>query len=413
MGCDMRKTILGLAAAGFGLASCGGSDVEEYQEGPFSEDAQAGGEAYADVELGDAEPEETAAASNKKRAQSKPTGVLPAGSIRVQRADVMDRNGFEKPMVATTVLIPVGWKAQGGIVWNAQETCGAGYNVNFRADAPDGASALHFFPMQRWEWNQMGAPSMPGCPMSQIGNVRQFLESTVQQARPGASVLEFNRRNDIEKQFAQLNQTTPMPMGEMRSWVEAGELLIAYDEGGVKMNEIVVATVTFNLNIMNPSYGMPGSEMMSAASFPGFAMKAPEGKLDRRIAEMLRSSNRDNPQWTARINQHNAKITSINVQGARDRARITAQAGEEIRQIQRESWDNYNESFDRNARETSEMIRGVETYDDPYHGGTVELDHTYDHAWQLNDGTYVLTDDASFNPYAVFGQDGQELRPTQ
>jgi len=79
--------------------------------------------------------------------------------------------------------------------------------------------------------------------------------------------------------------------------------------------------------------------------------------------------------------------------------------------MQADSWRIYNESSDRLSRERSEAIRGVETYNDPYYGGSVQLDSSYNHAWQLNDGTYVLTDDPSFNPYRVFGQDGQQLRP--
>ena len=47
---------------------------------------------------------------------------------------------------------------------------------------------------------------------------------------------------------------------------------------------------------------------------------------------------------------------------------------------------------------------------DPYRGGTVQLDNTYEHAWQLNDGTYVLTNDHMFNPVKSTGQFGEELK---
>ncbi|MGB5254107.1 MAG: hypothetical protein WBN68_15465 [Sedimenticolaceae bacterium] len=57
--------------------------------------------------------------------------------------------------------------------------------------------------------------------------------------------------------------------------------------------------------------------------------------------------------------------------------------------MQADTWRLYNESSDYLARERSEAIRGVETYNDPYYGGDVELDNTYNNAWQLNDGTYI------------------------
>ncbi|MGB5493945.1 MAG: hypothetical protein WBM97_05655 [Sedimenticolaceae bacterium] len=57
--------------------------------------------------------------------------------------------------------------------------------------------------------------------------------------------------------------------------------------------------------------------------------------------------------------------------------------------MQADTWRLYNESSDYLARERSEAIRGVETYNDPYYGRNVELDNTYNNAWQLNDGTYI------------------------
>ena len=78
-----------------------------------------------------------------------------------------------------------------------------------------------------------------------------------------------------------------------------------------------------------------------------------------------------------------------------------------------QTWRSGNESSDRMQRESTEAIMGVETYNDPYYGGTVQLDHTYDNAWQLNDGSYVLTNDAMFEPYRDLGVDGQRLEAAQ
>ena len=63
---------------------------------------------------------------------------------------------------------------------------------------------------------------------------------------------------------------------------------------------------------------------------------------------------------------------------------------------------------DRRAREFGELIRGVETYNDTNApGGTVQLSSMYNNAWRLNDGSYVLTNDSSFQPYRDLGVDGQ------
>ena len=342
------------------------------------------------------------------------TGHLPEGSVRLQRVQVMDRQGFDKPMVATTVLVPVGWQTQGGVVWGHQPQCSSsGYTMDFQAYSRDGLFGVHVFPGEQWQWsNQAGTPSTAGCPTLQITSIRQYLEAMTARARPGAQILDFRARPDIAQPLKQLEQYTPMPLGDMRTWVEAAEVLIGYQHEGRAMRETVAAAAVFSLMRMQGMAGMPSSEFLTGVTLPGFAMRAPDGELDFRLAELIRRSGQPNPQWQARIAQHNAKIASINLKGAQQRSQIIAQTGEEIRQMQADSWRKQSQSFDYLSRESSEAIRGVETYDDPYHGGTVQLDNSYRHAWQLNDGTYVLTDDTSFDPYAVLGQDGQQLRPS-
>jgi hypothetical protein len=44
-------------------------------------------------------------------------------------------------------------------------------------------------------------------------------------------------------------------------------------------------------------------------------------------------------------------------------------------------------------------------------GKAVDLDMNYKHAWQLDDGSIVQTNDALFNPMQTFGKTGTELDP--
>lgn len=342
-----------------------------------------------------------------------PGFIQARGVNHVQRIDIIDRNGFEKPLVATSVLIPAGWRTEGGIVWSTHSTCGRGYNIDFQAVSADGFSGLHIFPMQQWHWSSTGMPSGTFCPSLQITSIKQYIDSMIQQDRPGARMLDYRPRPDIAQQFQHLSHVTPMPMGEMRAWVEAGEALIAYHKNGVDMRESIASAVMFSLMRMQGMAGVPDSDFLTAATFPGFAMRAPNGQLDFKLAEMLRKSAKPGAEWTRRISQHNAKISSINAKGASDRSRLIAKTGDEIRKMQADSWRIYNASSDYLARERSEAIRGVETYHDPYHGGSVELDNSYEYAWQLDDSSYVLTDDANFNPFATTGQNGQRLTPVQ
>ena len=69
-----------------------------------------------------------------------------------------------------------------------------------------------------------------------------------------------------------------------------------------------------------------------------------------------------------------AKIAAINRKGAADRSAIIAQNGRDISDIQMSIYRTQSASGDYIQRESSEAIRGVETYNDQYNGGTVELD---------------------------------------
>jgi hypothetical protein len=68
---------------------------------------------------------------------------------------------------------------------------------------------------------------------------------------------------------------------------------------------------------------------------------------------------------------------------------------------------------DRAQRERIEAIRGVETYNDPIAGGTVQLDNTFNHAWRVaGSESYLLTKDPNFDPRA-FNIEAQKLQVTQ
>jgi hypothetical protein len=342
---------------------------------------------------------------------------LPDGAIRVVSVNIPDNAGFGQPMTAATTLIPAGWQAQGGVSWQANNA-GCGKNTphfEWQAVSPDGISAVTILPEESWSGNNLAfAGGQQVCPNLWIQSVKEYITTWAQYNRPNARILDYRERPDevaqLNQQLQQLQAQGIAVQGvETRNWAEAGQVLLAYEYQGVEVRELLGIGVTFYLTRM--AGVMPGEirEFLIINAMPGYAMRAPAGQLDIKVAEMLRKSARPNPQWLALMAQHNAKMSQINIKGARDRSRIITQTGEEIRQIQNESWRNQNASQDRMQRETIESIRGVETYNDPYHGGTVELDNSYKHAWQLNDGSYVLSDDPSFEPYTATGQDGKIL----
>ena len=140
----------------------------------------------------------------------------------------------------------------------------------------------------------------------------------------------------------------------------------------------------------------------------------PAARFNPQFVETIRQSFLSNPQWEARISQHNTAISRVAQQEILKRSRIVAETNDYVSRIRRETAECRAQSDERRQREVGEMIRGTETYDDANApGGRVELSGMYDHAWRLTDGTYVLSGDSNFEPWRDLGVEGQRLDPTR
>ncbi len=335
--------------------------------------------------------------------------------IRFDRAVVMDPVGFEAPMAAATMFVPHGWQTQGGVLWGREYLCTNGYNFDWSATSPDGATRISILPQQKWESNNYGGgASTPGCSSAPYTTNQAYLVGVVQLFRPGAQLLDYRRRPDLEQQNASFNSATPTAMGEMRTWVESGEILFAFNEEGRNMRGSIAATVVFSLMRTNAGTGRGTMDALSATAFPAYAVTAPADQLNLEFFEALRRTIKTNPHWEQRLAQHNTAIARVAIQENAKRAAIIAKSNDEIARIREQAWSSYQESADRRAREFGELIKGVETYSDSNApGGTVELSHNYDSAWRLNDGSYVLSNDVNFEPWRDLGVEGERLEAAQ
>ena len=333
------------------------------------------------------------------------------GVVRFDRAVIVDPVGFEAPMAALTMFVPHGWQTEGGVLWGREYLCTNGYNFNWTATSPDGSSRMSILPQQKWESNNYGAAaSTPGCVSAPYTTTQAYLAAVVQLWHPGAQLPDYRRRPDLETQFASYNSATPTAMGEMRTWVESGELLFTFNDHGRAMRGSVAASVVFSLMRTNTGTGMGVMDALSATAFPAFGVTAPADQLDLKFFEALRRTIKTNPQWEQRLAHHNMAIARVALEENAKRAAMMAKSNDEIARIREQAWDSYQESADRRAREFGELIKGVETYSDTQApGGTVELSHNYDNAWRLNDGSYVLSNDASFEPWRDLGVEGHRL----
>jgi len=341
------------------------------------------------------------------------TGDLPDGAYRVQRARIVDPNGFGQPMTAYTMLVPAGWSTSGGVVWQVnQQGCGkAGTHVAWRAVSPDGVSAIEIMPEESWGGNNLGMGQIGPCPNVTISTVQEYLRWLVERSRPGARILDYRDRSDAIKHLAAYNSVSPSVGGEIRNWVQAGEVLLAYSFNGRDVREMIGITVLFSLSRMQGV--VPGEirEFLTISAQAAIATRAPHGQLDFNLAEALRLSIKSNPEWSALMNEHNRKMSGISAKGATDRHNIRMETAREIEAMRNQGVADRQASLDRSHGDFVNVIRGVENFIDTTSNERIELPNNYQHAWRLKDDTFILTDDPNFDPNRDLKLEAHELKP--
>jgi len=348
---------------------------------------------------------------------------LPSGALRVQLAEIVDRQGFEKPLVAFTMMVPAGWQYEGAVDWKPGAQCTTAYQPRLRAQAPDGISAIELLHGEGWGANSFG-PQSGGCPHGTFRNAQEYLNTWMQRHRPGARWIDYRPRPDRSNAGMQQNMAGG---GFFKSWFETGQALIGYSQNGREMRESLAVSITFSQSQI-AAVGGRMMQSISGQSHGVLAWRAPEGQLDFRQFDAVWQTLRRGEAWNARITaaenqiaQDNARtqaqISQIQAQTSRDtlaeiakRGQIRAQTRAEISDMQNRGYAARDASTDRMQRDNIKTIREVETYREPRSGGVVELPNHYRHAWQLKDGTYVLTDSQAFDPGRDLGIAGERLK---
>jgi hypothetical protein len=253
---DMRRlltmvlwSVLAAGCSGAGAPGSGAAEAEAAAAGATGDTAVSAGTAAGNGT--------TAAGIPREITPAIAQGPLPLGVSRLQPATIMDASGFEKPVVAASVLVPVGWRAQGGYVWNVGNPCAAGdYQLNWSVSAPDGISAVAFVVKPKWlivkffmQFDR-GPPSP--CEGPDWTTTRQYLEGLARQSSPQVRLLDYQERPDLarEQQAAidaidRMIPQSPTDLMQSRTRAEAGQILFAHTVNGREVREMIVAVMMF------------------------------------------------------------------------------------------------------------------------------------------------------------------------
>ena len=349
-------------------------------------------------------------------------GTAPATTM--QRVEIVDATGFDRPMTAQTIEVPAGWKTSGGVSWDRSVECVSNnLGMAWSATSPDGRFAVSLLPRLTWQVASATVVPLYPCPAAPMDSARSYLEAVVRNARPGARVLSYRDRPDL---VAERQRHAAQPAPGSRVWFESGEILIGYPLQGVEMRETIVAAVTFS-EISNPMVG----RSLSASAEDAMALRAPDGQLDFALLERIRTSGRIERAWGEQmlafskakieaISQrqaqdiqtwHARRMNEITTAGILERGRIRMDTIREVGRINNQVVASRDATNTRIHEGNVRAIQEVQPWRDPSTGQQVDLSIHYRHAWQLDDGRQFLTNDADFDPQRTLGINGHRLEP--
>lgn len=348
-------------------------------------------------------------------------GVPPVAAAA--EVEILDREGFDRPVVALRMELPDGWKVSGGVHWATVPGCPANtVELAFLATSPDGTLGFEVFPAYTWRW--LDDPMMRqytvqydsglGCELLPAMDAATFVRSVVipRQRRDArdVEVITVEAMPDV----AAAADAAARPYFEPAARIGGFPMELAFDAARVRIRsrrdgrevEEWIAATTQRLSVSGPSL----TALMSSGFAPTWthtltashvgATFAPAGELDRH-AEMFRriiASVEVDPRWEAAVERFFAEIARIQAEGAAARSRIWSETSRSISESQRRSWERRQAVQDRIADRWTDTFRGVETWVDPTTGERYETESGYDHAWRNAWDEVYLTNDPSDDP---------------
>lgn len=328
--------------------------------------------------------------------------LLTAAAAAQAQPLVLEKHTVRDPMVnnieAVKFLKPKGWKVEGGVKWYpnlSHQTC-----FEVKVSNPDGAEQFETFPFALGAWitnpimpmqrgsNYMGNVILE--PIDEPAEVIRRLTLPEFRGRLRPRITGTTEMPEVAKALSQAN-------GGVR--VRSQKVRVEYELDGKMMEE------DFYLSIFSVTADIGGASRSTiwGPAWTPFSLRAEKGKLDAATPLMLAMANSAtlDATWFGAykyVCDLFMKRMNQNIMDAKRLSDIIARNSEEIRQMYSDAYKARSESQDRMSRNFSNYIRGVEQYTSPFESHPVQLPSDYKYAWTSAQGSYVLSNDAGFNP---------------
>lgn len=349
-----------------------------------------------------------------KASSSKPSNMV------VMREHPLRDPGMNN-IVASTVLVPEGWVLEGGITQMPSQVYNMPVVSDVKISAPDGR-AVHFYPSFSFEFNhgspgQMMQPTPGGSlylPLPE--SLGQWLMQMAQSSPdPTVSDLQLISEDDVPELTQQLRQQnaqlyqmveqgnmTSAPMGYGSKFdTQATKLVLAYQQNGKALEETILITWQYFIAIQQGQVSAGGWNINQMRSFRG-----PTGSsyMTDAVLSAIVQSVRTNPAWEAEMQRYWQKLARIQQKGANERLANQQDHNRKMQKINSDINDiiigGYKErsaASDRQHQQYVDSIREETPYSTPS-GETIKLPSFYDQVYTDGNGTYILNNDAFYNP---------------
>lgn len=288
---------------------------------------------------------------------------------------IMDRQGFDRPVPAFTIVVPKGWNSQGQVLWNKPCSDDEFYAVLFRTTSPDGAQGLRLRPGHEIIWTEVysntGDPTIDAmtiaqnesalnkartlfrksnCHVGKVSGTRQLAEKLILRNRPkDAEILSIRVLSDLKATLRQTVANNGMADLGVETYYDAARVRLRYNTNVGMIDEDVdlvwvMDVMTFDI----PPPMASRSIQQFARVFPTTSVWAPAGKLDavRPRLNAIMQSYQPVPEWQQRVNK------------------LRREVQRERQKAHDESMKRQSELREKQHEEFIEMIRGEDDDDD-------------------------------------------------
>ncbi len=355
-----------------------------------------------------------------------------APALAQDKTLVLTQHTFSDPgsgnMPSHTVLLPKGWKADGGAFWPSPQYFRIHPSQLVTVTGPDGRfvivsptfAATDIFPspeMQRSGFRRPPEGNVEaGLPIRYMPTDAKQWEAWVkkygiERPFPKATNIEFDpvkpvpeltklalqQLEPIRRQQAQENKQNAQFGNAMRSFSDAAvySARCTYEDGGKKWEQLWV----WGVGIIGQD-SQVGRQVWWSME-PVTTFRAPAGELEAAMPLLMTIANsvRMTPQWAGMKAQHLAKMQQIDTEAFIKRSVAHAQFSQDMRNIIDQTWKDKQEAQDAAHARFIHAIRETQNYVVPNSkAAPIQLPGHFNHVWTNEQGGIVLSNDANFNP---------------